>query len=468
MRSIWFHAALLAVGLHGFGRSSVPASIVPAGPQNASPTACGDCGDSPERLNAQTPERLNTEIARRAFQFFIEETDPHTGLTKDRAGLNGGDHYTVASIAATGYALTALPIGVENGWISRGEARRRALVTLRFLGERMPRVRGWYYHFVDMRNGKRVWNCELSSIDTALLLAGVIAAGQYWPHSELSRRADALLARVDWGWMLTDGGAKSTELTLCMGWKPESGFLQSRWSAYCELMILYLLGLGAPGHPLPVDSWTAWSRLVEKNEGYDVIAPGPIFMHQMTQGYVDLRDQRDRLGYDYWQNSLNAHRANAAFCARHEPEFASYRGGIWGLNASDLPDGYGTREPREGHHDGTICPTGAVAGLPFVPELSNRAIAAMYDGYRDHIWGRYGFADAFNADKGWWDRDVIGIDLGMALVSTEDARTGFVWRLMAGSPILRRGLRAAGFRRTTETPPRPVLLRSAAAVSGPK
>ena len=195
---------------------------------------------------------------------------------------------------------------------------------------------------------------------------------------------------------------------------------------------------------------------MEMNEGYPVIAPGPIFMHQMTQGYLDLRDQRDRLGYDYWQNSLNAHRANAAFCARHEQRFASYRGGVWGLNASDTPDGYGVRAPHEGQHDGTVCPTGAVAGLPFVPELSRRAIREIYERYSSHLWGAYGFADAFNADRDWWDPDVIGIDLGMVLVAIEDARTGFVWRLMAGSPIIRRGLRAAGFQHTEEPQPRQV------------
>jgi hypothetical protein len=413
---------------------------------------------TPERLNSRTPDYLTREIARRAFLFFQEASDPHTGLTKDRARLNGGDRYTVASIAATGYALTALPIGVENGWISREQARQRALVTLRFLGDGMPQVHGWYYHFVDMRTGERVWNCELSSIDTALLLAGVIAVRQYWPRSELSRRADALLARVDWPWMLADGGAKPAELTLCMGWKPESGYLKSRWGAYCEHMLLYLLGLGAPRHPLPATSWSAWSREIEKNEGYEVIAPGPIFMHQMTQGYIDLRDRRDRLGYDYWQNSINAHLANAAFCARHEAEFASYRGGMWGLNASDTPDGYGTREPHLGRHDGTLCPTGAAAGLPFVPELAERAIGQMEERYGSHLWGRYGFADAFNADRDWWGPDVIGIDLGMALVSIEDARTGFVWRLMAGSSIIRRGLRAAGFHRTSEPRPRRIFL----------
>jgi hypothetical protein len=309
-----------------------------------------------------------------------------------------------------------------------------------------------------MRTGARVWSCELSSIDTALLLAGIIAVRQYWPRSEVSRRADALLDRVDWSWMLTDGGAKPVKRTLCMGWKPESGFLRSRWSAYCEHMLLYLLGLGAPRHPLPAAAWSAWSRTTEMNEGYPVIAPGPIFMHQMTQGYLDLRDQRDRLGYDYWQNSLNAHRANAAFCARHEQQFASYRGGVWGLNASDSPDGYGVRAPHENQHEGTICPTGAVAGLPFVPELSRRAIREIYVRYGSHLWGAYGYADAFNADRDWWDPDVIGIDLGMALVAIEDARTGFVWRLMAGSPIIRRGLRAAGFHHTQEPTPRPVLV----------
>jgi hypothetical protein len=311
---------------------------------------------------------------------------------------------------------------------------------------------------VDWRTGERVWNCELSSIDTTLLLMGVLAVGQYWPGTEVSRRADALLERVDWEWMRTDGGAKPKELTVCMGWKPESGFLQSRWNAYCELIILYVLGLGASRHPLPAGSWAAWSREIETNEGFDVIAPEAIFMHQMSHGYLDLRDRRDRLGYDYWQNSLNAHLANAVFCSRHEHRFAGYRGGIWGLNASDTPDGYGVKAPKEGRHDGTICPTAPAAGLQFVPELSIRALREMRQRYGDRIWGRYGFANAYNADRDWWGPDVIGIDLGMALVSIENHRSGFVWRLMERSSIVRRGMRAAGFRRTTERAPRSVLL----------
>ncbi len=396
------------------------------------------------------------DIERRAFDYFRDETDPHTGLTKDRAQLNGGDSYTVGSIAATGYALTALPVGVENGWISRDEARQRALVTLRFLQDQMTQVHGWYYHFVDVRTGARVWNCELSSIDTTLLLAGVVVVGQYWPRTEVSRRANALLARVDWDWMRTDGGARPAETRVCHGWMPESGFLKNRWSSYCEHIVLYVLGMGADRHPLPASSWDAWERKIEICEGLDVIAPQAIFMHQMSHGYLDLRGRRDRLGYDYWQNSVNAHRAQIAFCARHEEQFTSYRGGVWGLNAGDTPDGYAVRSPREKEHDGTISPTGAVAGISFVPSETVRAVTEIQRRGGARLWGRYGFANGFNADRDWWGPDVIGIDLGMALVAIENARSGLIWRLMARSPVVQRGLRAAGFHRTAESEPRPV------------
>jgi hypothetical protein len=260
--------------------------------------------------------------------------------------------------------------------------------------------------------------------------------------------------------MRTDGGARPTEMTLCMGWKPESGFIPSRWDHYCEHLFLYVLGLGASCDPLPAGSWKAWRREVVQNEGYPVIAPEAIFLHQMSHGYLDLRGRRDRLGYDYWQNSVNAHRAQIAFCGRHEASFASYRGGIWGLNASDTPDGYGVRAPREDQHDGTISPTGAVAGLLFVHEPACHAATEIRRRFGDRVWGQYGFANAFNADRGWYDPDVIGIDLGMALVAIEDARSGFVWRLMSRSPIIRRGLQAAGFHRTDESAPRPVLRAS--------
>src|SRR5579871_5083928 len=224
---------------------------------------------------------LQTEVQRRAFRFFWEKSDPNTGLTNDRAANRGEDDYTVASIASTGYALSSLPIAVEHKWISRDAAYQRALLTLQFLYEKLPNEHGWYYHFVDKRTGERVWKCELSSIDTALLLLGALSAGQYWHGTEAQRLANAIYDRVDWTWMRTNGGAKPDKLVLAMGWKPESGFLESNWDHYCELMYLYLLGMGAKKDPLPKESWAAWKRDVAEYGGRITLANGPIFMHQM-------------------------------------------------------------------------------------------------------------------------------------------------------------------------------------------
>lgn len=401
-----------------------------------------------------TDARLLDEVQRRAVRFFWERSNPKTGLANDRAKNGGVDDYTVASTASTGYALAALPIAVERKWVGRGDAEKRAVRTLRFILDKMPNVHGWLYHFVDGRTGERVWNSEVSTVDTSLLVTGALVCGQYF-GGDVQRFANALYDRIEWTWARTNGGAKSNKLLVSHGWTPEKGFIENDWDSYCELMLIYLLGLGAKRDPLPPASWLAWTRPEVTTAGMTTLAGGPLFMHQMAHAYYDFRGLRDPLGFDYWVSSANATRINRQFCIDNASKRKTYGPQIWGLNASDGPDGYkayGVPAPE----DGTVSPTGVLASLLFTPALSKSAAREMYARFGSRIWGPYGFADSFNVDRDWYDPDVIGIDLGMALLAIEDHRTGLIWKLMRSHPAAARALKAAGFHKTVEPEPRPL------------
>jgi hypothetical protein len=410
-----------------------------------------------------TDKELFDTVARRAFDFFYNESHPETGQTKDRAHnleSAGKDSYTVSSIASTGYALAALTVGVERGWISKRQAAERARTTLAFLWEKMPHEHGFFYHFVDWKTGERVWKCELSSIDTALCLLGALAAGQFF-GGDIRKQADAIYARTDWQWMQKNGPRdpqqpnEGPQLTLNMGWKPESGFLAHRWYEYSEASYIYLLALGSPTFALPPEAWDSWGVEPAKEplEGLPVLGgPGPLFMAQMTPGYFDLRGMRDRAGHDWWTNFVNAHRANYRYCARRSDLYPKHSGPLWGITACDQPprkpgegNGYGAQEPVDGRNDGTIAPTAALAGMLFLPEEARTFLRDLQTHYRSRLWGRYGFSNAFNPRRDWYDIDVIGIDLGMMLLCLENQRSGLLWHLMKTHPMTKKALAAAGF-----------------------
>ena len=407
-------------------------------------------------------EQLLREVERRAVRFFWEKADPGTGLINDRANNFGDDNYTVASGAATGYGLAALPIGMENGWLDRNEAAARARTTLAFLLN-MPNERGWMLHYVDKRNGERVWQSEYSSIDTALLVAGAIVCGQYFARDaatlDISVLSDALYRRIDWHWMLTNNYTQPSKKVLSHGWRPETGFISYDYSAYSEAILLYLLGLGAPVNPLPATSWEAIARPLQTYAGMESLKASPLFIHQMPAGFFYFANQRDKLGFDYWVSSTNAMKIHRQFCIDRAGEVQTYAHGFWGLNASDGPDGYIAYGAPDGPEDGTVSPTGAICSIMFIPETGISAVRSLYDKPGPILWGTYGFANAFNIDRNWYDRDVIGIDLGMALLAIENYRTGIVWTLMANFYPIVSALRAAGFRSTAEPEPRPVQAR---------
>jgi hypothetical protein len=353
----------------------------------------------------------------------------------------------VASIAAVGFGLTALCIGQEQGWITSEQAYDRALITLLFFRDKMENIHGFYYHFVDLNTGERVWDSEVSSIDTALFLAGTQVIASCFPDSEVEVVANELYERADFEWLRTDDGAKPEELRLGHGWKPETGFLPYRWDTYSELMILYLLALGSPTHPIPAESWTAWSRPVGEYQGFTTFAQGPLFTHQYSQAFVDFRDRHDILGFDYFTSSVNATQANRQFAIDQKTSFKTYDDHIWGLTASDGPNGYTAYGAPPGYinHDGTVSPAAPAGSIVFTPHLSITALQTMYDRYSNHIWGRYGFSDAFNVDQGWYDQDVIGIDVGITLVMLQNYKDGLVWRLMMQRSSIQDAMHKAGF-----------------------
>jgi len=239
-----------------------------------------------------------------------------------------------------------------------------------------------------------------------------------------------------------------------MGWKPETGFIASRWEGYTEASFLYLLALGSPTRPLAPDTWEKWKTPSATVEGYPVFGgPHPLFWAQMTPGYFDLRGLRDRQNRDWWTNFRNDHLANHAYCARNAGTFKTYSDALFGITACDQPPpvGYGAQDPADGKNDGTVAPTAALAAFPFAPDLARAALRALWNEHRARIWGRYGFANAFNVDKNWYDPDVIGIDLGMMLLAIENHRTGLLWRLMRSHPATKKALAAAGLRRSVKT-----------------
>ncbi len=385
---------------------------------------------------------LLDELERSICRFFWEQAGSKTGLVKDRSRATGHDSRKLASIASTGFGLTALSIADSRGYLHHKKVVDRVRTTLRFLWKGMPGERGFFYHWADIDTGKRMLNSEVSSIDSSLLLCGALTCARHFEDKEISQLTDEIYRRVDWSWMLD--GAK----TLSMGWKPESGFLKARWNTYSELMMIYLLGLGSPTHPLPADTWDAWKRPIFHYEGLSYIGShAPLFINQYSQAWFDFRHRRDRYA-NYFQNSVLATRAHKRFCLGLHKRFPDYTNDLWGISASDSAHGYVVwgGPPAMGPIDGTVVPCAAGGSLPFLPRETMLVLRTMRERYSHHAWKRYGFVDAFNPLTGWFDKDVIGIDLGITMLMAENARTGFVWNTFMKNPEAREGMKRAGFR----------------------
>lgn len=376
------------------------------------------------------------------LQFFREQAGPVTGLVRDRANVHKREKSVLASIAATGFGLTAMCIGQRRSFLPYGEARDRVATTLRSLANWQPNHRGFFFHWVNIDTGERVLDSEVSSVDTAILLCGVLTCKAHFQDEEITRYAGQIFDRVEWEWLSED-----TPL-LPHGWTPEYGFLPYHWDLYSELMMMYLLGLGSSTHPLAEDTWDVWKRTTFEFDGIRYIGSfAPLFVHQYSQAWFDFRQKRDKYA-DYFHNSALATDVHRRFCLDLAPQFPDYSNDLWGITASDSDKGYQVwgGPPMMGPIDGTVATAAAAGSMPFQPKACIRVLKTIKERYGARAWTRYGFVNAFNPLKNWYDDDVVGIDTGITMLMAENARTGFVWETFMKNPEAVRGMERAGFK----------------------
>ena len=436
-RREWLRRMAGAAALAPVARWSGFSPLQISGSRGAHPAAPA----APKTLSEQD-EAFLQEIEAANFHYFWEQANPETGIVRDRCNVRTLEKNDLGSIAATGFGLTAICIGEKRGFISHAEARDRVLNTLRFHWKKLPNHRGFFYHWANVNTGERLWDSEVSSIDTAILLCGILTCRKHFEHAEITQLATDIFNRVDWGWLSED-----TSL-LPHGWRPESGFLQYRWDNYSEMMMMYLLGLGSASHPLPVQSWDAWKRTTFEYDGIRYIGSfAPLFVHQYSQAWFDFRGKRDKYT-DYFHNSVIATDVHRRFCIDLAGQFPDYSDDLWGITASDSVRGYVVwgGPPLTGPIDGTVVPCASAGSLPFLQGPAMRVLRTMKEKYGNGAWCQYGFVDAFNPLTNWYDPDVIGIDTGITMVMIENARTGFVWETFMKNPEARRGMERAGFR----------------------
>lgn len=416
------------------------------------------------------------ELQERTFNFFWETALPGNYQIPDRWPTK-----RFSSIAATGFGLTSYLVGVERGYISRKAAAERTRLTLEKLwslpqGPAMSGVaghKGLFYHFLTNDEALRYKTVELSTIDSGLLMAGVLSTQSYFGGDTDDERriralADSLYLRVEWDWALNDEGRIS------MGWRPDKGFIPHDWQGYNEAMVLLVLAMGSPTHPLPNNAWKKWSEFYEWADyrGHDHLNFSPLFGHQYSQMYIDFRGIQDDYMRDhdsnYFINSREATLANRAYCIQNDAGFTGYGPNQWGLTACDGPGDLDTllngkerafrtywargASARDVRDDGTIAPTAAGGSVPFAPEETIAALDQMWTTHYDSLVGPYGFKDAFNLTypnpdrpNGWFDIDYLGIDQGPILIQIENHRSGLVWELMKKNKYVRTGLERAGF-----------------------
>ena len=397
-------------------------------------------GDSLDDPRVVSRLDLLDALQRASFRFFWEQASPVTGLVKDRAAAQGADRRTLSSIASTGFGLTALCMGDSRGYQPTAQIKQRVTTTLNFLRMQAPVVNGFFYHFMDMNTGARAANSEISSIDTAILLAGCLTCREYFQDPQISSLVRDIYDRADWQWMMNGG------TTLSHGWTPENGFLASRWDTYCELMILYLLAIGSRTHPIPSSSWNAWSRPMMTYRALTYMgATTPLFVHQFSHAWIDFRKKRDAFT-NYFANSVTATHAHMLFCLDLSPHFPDYNDTLWGISSSDYPRGFAEwgGPPSIGPIDGTIVPSAAGGSIPFMPE---ETFAVLQNIYRHFplAWSRYAFVDAFNPLTGWYDSDVVGIAVGITALMAENYRTQLVWDTFMKNPEIARAMLLVGF-----------------------
>jgi hypothetical protein len=419
-----------------------------------------------------TDEEL-ADLERDTFKYFVVEVNPENGLVPDNTRQGAP-----CSIAVVGFALTAYPIAVERGYVTRTEAIKRCLISLRFFhdapqgtGPDALGSHGFYYHFLDMKTGRRVWNSEVSTIDSTYVLAGALTCAMYFDRKtkeerEIRKLAEVLYARADWDWAQNGGS------TVSHGWKPETGFIKYRWTGYSEALILYVLGLASPTFPLPEESYRAWTRTYnwKKLYGHEFVYAGPLFIHQLSHMWIDFRGIQDEYmsdkAIDYFENSRRAIYAQQAYAMRNPKKFLGYDRYSWGITASDGPGpavrkikgrtfrfyDYVARSIPYGPDDGTLAPWAVIGSLPFAPEVVLPSLKRINEDYPE-MTSKYGFKCSYNPTfisgvrkrKGWVSQGYYGLDQGPIVMMIENYRSGFLWRLMRQCPYIVNGLRRAGF-----------------------
>ena len=420
-----------------------------------------------------TDEEL-AQLERDTFRYFADEMNADNGLVPDNTRQGAP-----CSIAVVGFALTTYPIAVERGYLSREEAIKRSLISLRFFrdgaqgtGPDAIGYKGFYYHFLNMKTGRRVWDTEISTIDTTYLLAGALTVAMYFDRDtaaerEVRKLAEDLYFRADWRW------AQNAGLTVTHGWKPETGFIKYRWTGYSEALILYVLGLASPTFPLPPRSYQAWTRTYKwkKLYGHEFLYAGPLFIHQLSHLWIDFRGIQDEYmsekAIDYFENSRRAIYAQQAYAMRNPKKLAGYDRYCWGITASDGPGpavrringrtlrfhDYVARAIPYGPDDGTLAPWAVAASLPFAPEVVLPSLQRINQNYPE-MTSKYGFKCSYNRTftsgnhkkPGWVSEGYYGLDQGPIVMMIENYRSGLLWRLMRQCPHIVTGLRRAGFR----------------------
>ena len=405
---------------------------------------------------AQTTAALLDSVQHASFLYFWSEANPANGLIKDRSTTA-----SPASIAAVGFGLSSIAVGIDHGWVTREAGRDRVLTTLQTLwtgpqgsgANGFIGYKGLYYHFLDMSTAVRTWNCELSTIDTALLFAGILDAKQYFTGSDTTETriralADSIYYRADWEF------ARNGASGIYMGWKPGTGYATfGLWQGYNEAMILYLLALGSPTHPVPASTWNYWMSgyqwTTQYGQTYVIFAP--LFGHQYTHCWVDFRQRQDAFGrfrnITYFENSRRATLAQRAYAIANPGSWVGYSDSLWGLTASDIKGGYNARgAPPAMNDDGTITPTAPIGSIAFAPDEVIPVLRNMVLNY-PLLWGPYGLRDAFNLSTApaWYDTDYLGIDQGPIVMMIENYLSGAVWNRFMLNPDIQTGLSRGGF-----------------------
>lgn len=416
-------------------------------------------------------DALLERLARAAFRYFRENTNPENGLVRDNSSKG-----SPCSIACVGFALSAYPVAVERGWMKRSEAVALTLASLRFLAESEQSeapdasgFKGFYYHFLDMAGGKRFWRCELSLVDSALLFAGILTAAAFFTgdraeEREIRERAELLFRKADWLW------AQDCKATLTQGWKPEAGFLGSDWEGYNEALLLFVLALGSPTFPLRAASYANWTMTFQWEQiyGIEVLFAGPLFIHYFPQAWIDFRGIRDPFmrakNSDYFHNTHCAVNVQREYCRRNPFGYEGYGADFWGVSAGDGPDAESLREDERdrrvygyvargipfGPDDGTISPWAMPAALPFCRDAALAGTKNLLANF-SHAVPDGVFASGFNpsirdGDKPWRSAHLYGLDQGLLVMAIENARSGLIWELTRSCPFIRAGLEKADFR----------------------